>query len=212
MNYSHVIWDFNGTILDDTAASIKSENVLLSRRNMPLIDNREHYHRLFCFPVIEYYKKLGHDLEQESYDKLSVEWVEQYLKYSKLAALHDGVLDMLIRIQQAQIPQIILSATEIAMLRSQVETLGITCYFSELLALDNIYAHSKIEIAREWISRTKPRKAILIGDTVHDYEVACEMGVECVLIANGHQGKDSLTGLGVPVYNNMRELLVSEWI
>jgi phosphoglycolate phosphatase len=212
MNYSHVIWDFNGTILDDTDASIKSENVLLSRRNMPLIESREHYHSLFCFPVKEYYKKLGHNFKLESYDKLSVEWVEQYLEHSKTACLHDGVLDMLDKIKHAGIPQIILSATEISMLRSQVEALGITNYFSELLALDNIHAQSKTAIALEWVSRTKPEKAVLIGDTVHDYEVAHEMGIDCVLIANGHQGKSSLKSLGVPVYDTMRELLASKLI
>jgi phosphoglycolate phosphatase len=212
MNYTHIIWDFNGTILDDTDASIKSENVLLSRRNMPLIESRAHYHSLFCFPVIEYYKKLGHDFEKESYDELSVEWMEQYLIHSKASPLHDGVLDMLEKIRTAGIPQIILSATEISLLRSMAEALGISKYFSELLALDNIHAQSKIELAREWVSRTRPKKAVLIGDTIHDHEAACEMGVECVLVANGHQGRNSLTGCGVPVFDTLRELLESGMI
>lgn len=209
MTYTHVIWDFNGTILDDTDAAIQSENVLLSRRNMPLIESRAQYLDLFCFPVIEYYKKLGHDLEKESYDKLSVEWVEQYDKFSKLSPLHDGVAELLHKLRHGGAYQIILSATKQSMLIRQVEELGIKDYFDELLGLDNIYAHSKLELAKAWYNRTKPERAVLLGDTAHDYEAACEMGVDCILIAGGHQSRETLTALGVPVFASMRELLCS---
>ena len=209
MTYSHVIWDFNGTILDDTDAAIQSENVLLTRRNMPLIESRAQYHSLFCFPVIEYYKKLGHDLERESYDALSVEWVEQYLKHAKLSPLHKGVSELLERNSRAGISQIILSATEKAMLEAQVSQLGIRRYFDELLGLDNIHAYSKLDIAKDWVSRTRPRRAVLLGDTAHDYEAAREMGVDCILIADGHQSRESLVGLGVPVFGTLAELIDS---
>lgn len=201
--FSHIIWDFNGTILDDTAAAIKSENTLLSRRNMPIIRDMEHYHSIFCFPIIEYYKKLGHDFEKESYDEIAKEWVEEYLQNSKNAPLHRGVIELFKTIKSKNIPQIILSATELQMLKSQINSLEIYCYFDEILGLDNIHAYSKIEIAKQWIKKIKPQKMLLIGDTTHDFEVAKEIGAECILIANGHQSKETLSALGVPFYDNL---------
>lgn len=208
-NYTHVIWDFNGTILDDTDASIMSENVLLKRRHMPLIENRAHYQRLFCFPVIDYYRRLGYDFALESFDTLSVEWVEQYKRHARTATLHEGVLALLQHNKKAGVHQIILSATELSMLHSQVETLGIGGYFHELLALDNIHAHSKIDIGKQWLHKTAPERALLIGDTVHDFEVAEALGVDCVLVAAGHQSRDYLSGLGVPVFDSLTDVLAS---
>ena len=77
MRYTHVIWDFNGTIVNDVEAGIKSENVLLARRGMSLIEDVDYYRSIFTFPIVDYYKKLGHDFTRDPYEKLSVEWSSQ---------------------------------------------------------------------------------------------------------------------------------------
>ncbi len=207
MIYSHIIWDFNGTILDDLIAGIKSENVLLSRRNMLLIDSVEQYHRYFCFPIIEYYKKLGHDFDKEDYNDLAIEWVTEYLKFSAKSKLNDGIKEALDKFKKEDCRQIILSASEKEMLTKQVRELGIYDYFDEILGLDNIHANSKVEIAKEWVETKKPRKALFIGDTTHDYEVASHMNADCVLVAKGHQSKDTLLKCGVPVFDTYHEML-----
>lgn len=207
MTYSHIIWDFNGTILDDVMAGIKSENVLLSKRNKPLIDSLEQYHRYFCFPIIEYYKKLGHDFEKEDYNDLAIEWVAEYLKFSKESKLNDGIKKALDTFDKEDCCQIILSASEKQMLTKQVKELGIYDYFDEILGLDNIHANSKVEMAIEWFELRKPVKSLFIGDTTHDYEVACSINADCVLVARGHQSKDTLLKCRVPVFDTFYEML-----
>lgn len=206
IDYSHIIWDFNGTILNDVEAGIKSENTLLTRRKMPLIESVEHYHSVFTFPIIEYYKKLGHNFENESYDDLAEEWVAEYLKNSKISKLQDGVIDLLEYFKNKKCKQIILSATEQKMLVKQVECLGISNYFDEILGLDNIHAYSKIEIAKSWLEKEKPRKTLLIGDTVHDYQVAQDLCSDCILVAIGHQSYKTLLSCKVPVCHYLSEI------
>lgn len=202
--YSHILWDFNGTILNDVETGIISVNTLLRRRGMPLIKNLDDYHEVFMFPIVEYYQKLGFDFERESFDDLAVEWVNEYLYNVRHAKVRDGVIETLSAIT---VPQIVLSATEINMLKEQLTELGIIKYFIEIMGLDNIKAGSKIDIAMEWIDRVKPKSAVLIGDTTHDYETATAMGIDCILIAGGHQSKDTLLRCGVPVLNNVSEVL-----
>ena len=60
-----VIWDFNGTILDDVELATGSMNELLRRRNLPPIDKATH-RRVFRFPVSDYYRSLGFDINIES--------------------------------------------------------------------------------------------------------------------------------------------------
>jgi len=207
MKYSHIIWDFNGTILDDVTAGIKSENVLLSRRNMPLIESVEQYRSCFCFPIIQYLKNLGHDFEKEDYNAMAIEWVTEYLKFSKESTLNDGIEDALDKFKKEDCRQIILSASEKKMLTRQVKDLGISDYFDEILGLDNIHAISKAEMAEEWMEKKKPENALFIGDTIHDYESASRMNVDCVLVARGHQSKDTLLKCGVPVFDTFYDML-----
>mgnify|MGYP001098141258 CR=1 FL=1 len=211
MEYSHILWDFNGTILNDVEAGINSANKLLSRRNMTLIENRDQYHDVFGFPIKAYYQRLGFDFEKESYESLAVEWVHLYLEFVKESQLQEGVLEALEFFQDKKIRQTILSATETSMLERQVINLGIEHFFDELLGLDNIHAHSKVSVGKEWITNNRSAKALFIGDTVHDYEVASEIGIDCVLIAKGHQNRKTLEACGVPVFDQVNEFLASLW-
>jgi len=210
MRYSHVLWDFNGTILNDVEAVISSENTILKRRNMSIIQDEKHYKDIFCFPVIEYYKKLGHDFEKEDFDVLAHEWIEQYLNYSKSSKLQRGILEALQRIEAKGIKQVVLSASEKGILKKQLEELKIASYFDDILGLSNIHASSKVEIAKEWIKNKNIQKAILIGDTTHDYEVATAIGIDCILISSGHQSKERLIGCGVPIFEDIISLLESQ--
>ena len=45
----------------------------------------------------------------------------------------------------------------------------------------------------------------MIGDTVHDFEVANAMGVDCVLQSAGHQDAGTLASTGAPVFPNLSE-------
>jgi phosphoglycolate phosphatase len=207
MTFSHVIWDFNGTLLNDVATSIKTINALLLRRNMKTIDNIEDYYRVFCFPIINYYRNLEFDFDKESYNDISIEWVKEYLINVKDSTLYDGSIEILSAIKNHGIPQIILSATEKEILLTQVNELGIKDYFEDILGLDNIHAYSKVNIAKAWRKVNNPQKAVLIGDTTHDFDVAKAMEIDCILIANGHQSKKCLQDCGVLVVDNISELL-----
>jgi phosphoglycolate phosphatase len=209
MNYSHVLWDFNGTIIDDVQAGINSTNVLLARREMPTISGLDEYHEVFGFPIIGYYEKLGFDFSKESFEDLAIEWVEQYLKFVENSPLHNGIVEKLTEIKAAGIFQSVLSATELKMLTKQLTDLGIVDLFDEIMGLDNIHAHSKIDIGNEWLNRTKPFDVLLIGDSLHDLEVADELGFDCVLIAKGHQSKNTLMSHDVIVIDDVCEINVT---
>jgi phosphoglycolate phosphatase-like HAD superfamily hydrolase len=48
---------------------------------------------------------------------------------------------------------------------------------------------------------------LFVRDTVHDYEIAKEMGTDCVLVACGHQPKEKLEMCGVQVLNRVNDVL-----
>lgn len=197
--YSLVIWDFNGTIIDDLQIGIEAVNRLLSRRQLPTIDSVEAYRKVFGFPIIDYYRRVGFDFEKDSYDTLAHEWVKEYLELAENIPVRPGVTEALDSFKKAGILQIILSATESKMLKNQTDKLGITGYFDDILGTDNIYAHSKKGIAIEWMNKHKINDGVMIGDTVHDGEVADSIGVDCILVTGGHQSRETLECSGKTV-------------
>ena len=59
--HTHLIWDFNGTILQDMDLGIRCTNTMLTERGLPVIPSVEAYREIFGFPIDEYYRRLGFD-------------------------------------------------------------------------------------------------------------------------------------------------------
>jgi len=205
MKYDLIIWDFNGTLTDDVQIGIDSVNSVLARRNMPQIKDVEHYRSIFCFPIIDYYKKLGFDFEKEPYSIVANEWVKEYLSRENTMKLSKGAAEILENIKKKGITQIILSSSELGMLKRECELLGITDYFDAILGLDNIYAGGKAEMAREW-AKGKKFNALFIGDTLHDLDTALAIGADCLLYSGGHDHLSKLEGAGVPVISSLLDI------
>lgn len=204
--FEHIIWDWNGTLLDDAQICVDAMNHSLQKRNMPLL-NLELYRKLFCFPVINYYKLLGFDFDKESFEKLSVEFISEYNELSKNAKLIENVKQVLESYKNKGLKQYILSASQIDNLKTQLEFYNLINYFEDIIALNHIFATSKVETGKKWLSKTDIplEKIIIFGDTTHDYETAVELGCDIALIANGHQSKERLLKTGSPVLNSILE-------
>ncbi len=207
--YDCIIWDFNGTLLDDVRTGIDSVNTLLAERELSKIESEEHYRRIFRFPIIEYYRSLGFDFDSEPYEELAPKWVALYLENVKRAELFNDVKETLEYFREQNMRQVVLSATERRMLEGQLNSLGIRDYFDEVMGLGDIHAGSKLSLARAWRERNMGVRALLIGDTDHDAENAKEMEADCVLVARGHQSREYLKTLGAPVVVSLKELLAS---
>ena len=178
----------------------------MSRRGISEIASEDDYRRVFGFPIIEYYKRIGFDFTKESYSDIAVEWVDEYMSRVKNAYVNDGALEMLMRIKRSGMKNILVSATEINMLNNQLSMLGISELFDGVYGLDNIHAQNKIAAAMSWRNSAPDAKALLVGDTDHDFQTANAANADCVLYLGGHQSKEILSKLGCRLINSLSEL------
>ena len=177
---------------------------MLAKRGLDTLQNISDYHKVFCFPVINYYRNVGFDFDKESFHDIAKEYVSiYYADKSGNCMLHNNAKTVLDSICRNGNVQVVLSASEINYLRRQVSEFDIMGYFDEVLGLSDIYAKSKIDIGLDYMMRKNVSNAILIGDTHHDYEVAKALGVDCVLVPNGHQSKEALLACNVPVLDDI---------
>lgn len=203
-----IIWDWNGTLLDDRAVCIASMNRMLTRRKMPLVSETR-YKELFRFPVKDYYVDLGFDFNLESFETLSVEFIDHYRELQPAASLYNGAVDLLAAFRKQGLKQIILSAMEKSTLIQDVRDRGITPYFEAILGAEDHYAHGKAAIARDYLvsSGLLADEIIMLGDTEHDYAVSALLGCNCILISQGHHDAARLVATGAPVQKNLAGVL-----
>ncbi|MBE9468352.1 MAG: HAD family hydrolase [Bacteroidetes bacterium] len=205
-NINTIIWDWNGTLLNDVDVCIDAINILLQKRNIEQI-TKTLYKEIFTFPVIDYYKKVGFDFNKDSFDILAVEFIDIYREKLKSCNLFDDVKPILQKFNNNNYQQIILSAMQETDLTQSVIERGIKNYFQHILGINNHFANNKIGIALDYINKSNLQagQACLIGDTIHDYEVAQKIGCKCILVDRGHQSRDRLLKTNVPVVKNLIE-------
>ena len=206
-NYQHIIWDWNGTLLDDGWLFVDIMNTILKKRNMKPI-SLEKYKKIFCFPVKEYYKKLGFDFNQTSFEEHGIEFIEEYKKRMYEAKLYPQVYKILNKLNQKGINNSILSAQNQTFLNILLKFYKIYDQFEHTIGLDNHYANSKIENGINLISllNIDPKSILMIGDTSHDYDVAKILKIDCCLISHGHYSKERLINTGTRVLKNLEEI------
>lgn len=205
---SHILWDFNGTILDDVEPCIKSINELLIKYGKKPISDIDEYKKVFGFPIIDYYARIGFDFNEVSFEKLAVEWVDLYNKYNEPIKACPFAKEALLYVKQKGIPQIILTASKTEMVYGQLDQLGLRDFFDGVIGLDNIHAAGKTDIALEWAKQKRPANPVLIGDTEHDAQTADAIGAECILVSCGHMPAEKLMKLS-PVFDDPLQAIKS---
>ncbi|VGO17937.1 hypothetical protein PDESU_06539 [Pontiella desulfatans] len=203
-DFKHIIWDWNGTLWDDTWLCTEINNHMLQRRKLPEIDIGVYRDKL-CFPVDQYYCQLGFDYGQDPYNRLAEEFIEEYERRRFECALHAGARELIARLHGQGIPQAVLSAYQQDALLQATDYFELTRFFDDIVGLNDIYAAGKVENGLKYMSGLDlvPDEVLFIGDTIHDFEVAEAMGVKSVLVANGHNSRSRLEACGVPVFSSL---------
>ena len=206
--YKHVIWDWNGTLFNDVELCADIMTNLMIRSDLGSITVEE-YRNVFTFPVKKYYELLGHDVGEENWEKISHEFINEYEERKFDQTLYPDSKHVLNEISNLGLSQSVLSAYSQHTLEKLISHFGLTKYFVRLVGLDNIYAESKLENGIEWMKELgySRGEVLLVGDTLHDCEVANEIGADPVLLSVGHQSKEKLATCGIPMIDRLSQLI-----
>ena len=184
----YILWDWNGTLLDDTEAALATLNeMIVERGGQPI--GMKFYRDHFAFPVRPFYDKIGivaHD--EDEWNGIAREYHEVYGRQPKrLNPLAVTALEMA---KEAGCRQSIVSALRQDLLEADMARNGVTEFFERICGSDNLDGASKLNRARvllRTLNDTVPSGThfVLIGDALHDKEVADALGIDCILCAQG---------------------------
>ena len=102
LNKKHLIFDWNGTLIDDAWIFVDILNALLKKRNLNQIDLNK-YQEMFCFPLSDFYQTLGFDVTLDSFKILKEDFIFEYKKRQFLAHLFPDTLDALNKIKSQSV-------------------------------------------------------------------------------------------------------------
>ena len=205
--YRHLIWDWNGTLLDDAWLCREIMNQQLHRRGLPVL-SAERYEEIFDFPVEKYYRAVGFDWSRESFQEAGTEFIVEYERRKQECTLQPGGKALLADLAAGGWSQAVLSAYSHHTLEEFLGHFGVRQHFRSVAGSRDHYAAGKVGHGLKMLEElhVSPRETLLIGDTTHDAEVARAMGVDCVLVPCGHNSWTRLAGCGIPVVENLAAL------
>ena len=107
--------------------------------------------------------------------------------------------------------QAVLSAFQTEIIEVYATRFGVAQYFHQILGTRNIVAESKTLRGKTYMAENhlNPRETLYIGDTVHDFETARDLGTDCILLSCGQQSPKLLRACGVPVCESYAELMAA---
>lgn len=205
--YKYIIWDWNGTLLDDINASLKSVNDMLEKRGMEPID-KVRYRECIGVPIRIFYEKVF-DMSKEDYNVIIEEYNNGYLFHLSECGLSDGAVELLEKLAAKGKRQAIVSSSNNNQLMKNVEKYGVKHWFDAILGAADYMADSKIDRAVTYLKshNASADEVLVIGDLAHDSMLAKEINADCVLLSSGHETPERLASSGARVIDSLRELL-----
>ena len=203
----HIVWDWNGTLLNDLELVVAATNASLATAGTGPTTVDEH-RRDFFRPVQAYYGKMvGRELSEEEFAELDRAFHRAYK-----AGLADLSLapDALTSLQAWPGSQSLLSMWFHRELVPTVARYGLTRYFARVDGLRAaIGGGSKAPHLAAHLGELRLAGAdvVLIGDSLDDAAAAASVGANCVLYSGGLTHPDALVRAGVPVADSLTEAL-----
>jgi phosphoglycolate phosphatase len=206
MKVTYVVWDWNGTLLDDVGAALLSVNDILSRRQRKPIALDQYYTYLDT-PIRRFYEHLF-DLDREDYEQILREFNEGYCRHIRRFGLMEGAEELLEKLSESGAEQLIISSSQEEQLRRHVEAFGVSRYFRAVLGAEDYYSAGKVARAKDYFEsqHIEGSSAVVIGDSLHDFQMARALRASCLLLARGHQSRKDLESAGVPVLDHMADI------
>ncbi len=208
----HVVWDWNGTILDDNDAVVAAVNTVCTAFGRQAID-LAHLRSIYRRPLRDCYRDLlRRDLTTEDWVRIDRTYHQAYRALLSTTRLSPGIPDELRRWQESGGSQSLLSMWFHDELVGLVTELGLAALFERIDGLRvDVGGHGKRDHLIEHLTalNVDPDSVLLVGDVLDDAAAAAAAGVRCALVTTGVTSRSALESSGVPVADSIAEALAA---
>ena len=207
---SHIVWDWNGTLLDDNHAVVAAVNVVCAEFDREHIDI-EQWRALYRRPLSKCYADLlARELSEQDWARIDVLYHEHYRELLDTCGMADGVPHALDDWAEAGGSQSLLSMWFHDELVELVTARGLHDRFARMDGLrTKVGGGSKAVHLRNHLEAQQldPSRVVLVGDVLDDAHAAEQAGTDCVLVTTGVMDRKKLEAAGYPVVDSIPEAM-----
>lgn len=187
-----IVWDWNGTLLNDTDAVFACNNMVLEKIGRGPV-SAEAFRDHFIHPTRDFYVAIG--LNEEELAKVMImerdAFHDAYEAMADLAPLHLGATDILQDLRKHNVANLIVSNHITGEITRILKQRNIDHHFDEVIAYisrgKQFRDMTKGEKLHEYIKANglDGMNALIIGDTMEEIEIARALGMISVAITGG---------------------------
>ncbi|WP_327379991.1 MULTISPECIES: HAD family hydrolase [unclassified Streptomyces] len=205
---THLVWDWNGTLLDDIHAVLGATNAAFAEVDLAPLTLKQ-YRETYCVPIPKFYERLmGRLPTPAEWERMDGLFHRHYTEQRAACGLTEGVEELLVRWLSGGRSQSLLSMYGHEHLVPVVRGYGIERHFVRVDGRTGPSGGSKalhMERHFEVLGGIAPESAVVIGDAVDDAVAAAHVGARAVLYTGGSHSRSSLEAAGVPVVDTLAE-------
>nr|WSW68937.1 HAD hydrolase-like protein [Streptomyces sp. NBC_00995] len=205
---THLVWDWNGTLLDDNIAVVGATNAAFAEIGLAAI-TLEQYRETYCVPIPRFYERLMGRLPTEAeWERMDGVFHRHYTEQRVACGLTEGAAELLAQWQLGGRSQSLLSMYGHEHLVPAVRGYGIERHFVRVDGRTGPSGGSKAQhMERHFagLDGISPAYTVVIGDAVDDAVAAAHVGAKAVLFTGGSHSRASLEAAGVPVVDTLAE-------
>jgi phosphoglycolate phosphatase-like HAD superfamily hydrolase len=205
----HIVWDWNGTLLDDLEIVVESLNVGTAEFGVAPID-ADGYRDHFTRPVRAFYDSLfGRAVSDMEWAYLNKTFHDEYYERVHRAPLTVGAVDAVDRVSSMGWSQSLLSMSIHDQLLGAVTARGIADRFTLIDGLTVPTGGLKSQLLGTHVDSLghDPSGVLLIGDTPDDAVAARQVGAGVILFDGGSHHLWTLKAIGAPMAHTLGEAI-----
>lgn len=188
IDIDHIVWDWNGTLLDDNPVMLASVNDVCAAYGAPAITLTD-WHAAFCRPLWRCYSKvLRQEITEDAWPVVEATYHDAYRTRLRECGLAADARDCLDRAWRGGVSQSVLSMGFHDDVVEHVSNSGIAEYFVAVDGVtDRVSGGNKAAYLYAHLKRigARPERTLMIGDVVDDAHAAEEVGTQVVLVSTG---------------------------
>ena len=193
MNYELVIFDWDGTLMDSTRVIASSLQAACSDVGIKVPSERDARY-VIGLGLGDSFNHVAPGLDADARQRLTERYRHHFLAREDEMPLYEGVREMLADLHGRGRRLAVATGKARPGLDRVLDSTGLRPWFEATRCADEGFAkpHPDMLLMLMDLTGVQPRRALMVGDTTHDLELAANAGVDAVAVSYGAHDADLL--------------------
>jgi phosphoglycolate phosphatase len=186
MNYELVIFDWDGTLMDSTGIIAASLQEACRDIGIAVPTDRDARY-VIGLGLADSFDHVAPALDEEGRRRLSERYRHHFLARESEMPLYEGVREMLADLHGQGRRLAVATGKARRGLERVLDLTGLRPWFEATRCADEGFSkpHPDMLLMLMELTGVEPRRALMVGDTTHDLELAANAGVDAVAVSYG---------------------------